>query len=87
VEGFDGGPILDKYSDNQPRDDHGRWTAAGSELAGDVVNICTASGISRFTDDYGNKSFNVEYECRDGSIIRLNGQLNNYVGFIIDPNG
>jgi hypothetical protein len=75
---------LGKFNPGQLRDYHGRWTAT---LAGDVINICVASGVSRSVDHYGNKSHSVTYECRDGLMIKHNG-LGAYVpGFIPDPRG
>jgi hypothetical protein len=76
-------PMLKKFIADQPRDDHGRWTAT---LAGDVINICVASGVARFTDQYGNKSYSVSYECRDGYIYRIQG-VGDFDGFILDPRG
>jgi hypothetical protein len=76
--------LVHKYSPDQPRDGNGRWTLM---LAGEVINICVASGVSIFTDDYGNKSYSVSYECRDGYMIKFTGFGSDFRGFIIDPRG
>ena len=76
------GVLLRKDSDLQPRDYHWRWTAT---LAGDVINICVASGIARSTDQFGNKSYSVSYECRDGYVIKVDGLGSDFRGFIRDP--
>ncbi len=73
---------LGKFAPDQPRDDHGRWTAT---FAGDVINICVASGVARSTDQFGNKAYSVSYECRDGYVIKLDGLGGEFRGFIRDP--
>jgi len=77
-----------RYSPDQPRDDAGRWAEAdpGSSdvLAGLVVDICVAMGIARSTDDFGNKWYTVEYECRDGVTIVRQGP-GEAPGLIRDP--
>lgn len=75
-----GGGAIEKY-EGEPRDYHGRWT-----IAGDVINVCIASGISRSTDDYGNKWYNVSYECRGDRIIQREG-IGEPPGIILDPAG
>ena len=77
-----------RYAPDQPRDDLGRWTSDGSQgdlIAGLVINICVAVGIARSTDDYGNLSWKVDFECRDGRIIVKSGTGSDIPGLIIDP--
>jgi hypothetical protein len=77
-----------RYSPDQPRDEAGRWSGTETEsadvLAGLVIDICVAMGIARSTDDFGNKWYTVEYECRDGVAITRQG-LGEAPGLIRDP--
>ncbi len=90
--------LLRKYNADQPRapagsPDGGQWIdqAEGSAgvaglptLIAEVIRICVATGISRFTDAFGNKSFNAIYECRGGQTIERSG-VGEPKGFILDP--
>ena len=90
--------LLRKYNADQPRapagsPEGGQWIgqadgSAGSAglptLIAEVIRICVATGISRFTDAFGNKSFNFAYECRGGQTIYQSG-LGEPRGFILDP--
>ncbi len=78
-----------RYSPDQARDELGKWTSESDDdpatlLAGIIIRICVASGIARFTDEFGNKSYSAEYECRDGSVIVKKG-VGDPKGFILDP--
>ena len=76
-----------KYSPDQPRDDHGRWTnGGGTQLAGTVIPICIAIGISLSTVG-GYKSFSVTYECRGGRTFTISGPGHRYDGLVRDPFG
>ena len=90
--------LLRKYNADQPRapagsPEGGQWIdqadgsagAAGlPTLIAEVIRICVATGISRFTDAFGNKSFNAVYECRGGQTIHQSG-FGEPDGFIRDP--
>ena len=85
-----------RYSADRPRApagtaEGGQWTSGdggggdlSSMLAGLVIRICVAFAISRFTDDYGNKSYKAEYECRGGQTITREG-FGEAPGLIPDP--
>jgi hypothetical protein len=80
-----------KYSPDQPRDEQGRWTgeagdtsADSVQVAGTVIPVCIASGISRFTVG-GIKSFSVTYDCASGQTFTISGPGHKYDGIIRDP--
>jgi hypothetical protein len=61
-----------------------RQSEANVQMAGSVIPICIASGISRFTVA-GVKSFSVTYDCAGGQTITITGFGNRYDGIIRDP--
>jgi len=58
--------------------------AAGVSIAGTIINICVAEGVSRFVDPFGNKSYKADYGCRDGRTITREG-FGEAPGLILDP--
>jgi hypothetical protein len=84
-----------KYSPDQPRvpagnPDGGQWTSiAGNEsavqIAGRVIRICVAGSRSLVTDQWGNKSYSVEYQCAGGRSFMRQGTGHSFPGLVIDP--
>lgn len=86
-----------KYSPDQPRDDHGRWTdeignQSSSEnpsdrmrVAGTVIRICIAGSRGFMTDAQGNKSYVVTYECAGGRSFTDRGRGHSFPGIRLDP--
>jgi hypothetical protein len=89
-----------KYRPDQARDDRGRWVDEGggqptaietvdqslqSRLAGVIVRICTAGSRSLSTDQWGNKSHWVIYDCIGERSFRQSGPGHRFPGFVLDP--
>jgi len=81
------------FDPEQPRDDRGRWTDAdgsanqssGIEIAGTLVRICVVSARSLNTDQFGNKSYSVTYDCASGHSFTQSGLGHDFAGIVIDP--
>jgi hypothetical protein len=85
-----------KYSPDQPRDDHGRWTDGTAQqplggissdqmhVAGTVIHVCIAGSSSRFTIA-GIKSYSVTYNCAGGRSFLRSGSGHNLPIIVIDP--
>jgi hypothetical protein len=56
----------------------------GVQVGGIVIRVCIASGISSWTDDFGNKRYSVTYECAGGRSFTRNS-IGNYRGILPDP--
>ena len=54
------------------------------QIAGTVLRVCVAEGISRSQDSYGNKRFKITYGCANGQTIVKEGSGDGR-GFIKDP--
>ena len=82
------------YNPNQPRvpagnPDGGQWTAQrdvgpSAQLAG-LIRICVVGVRSLSTDQWGNKSFAVTYDCAGGRSFTVRGTGNSFPGIVLDP--
>lgn len=91
------GALERKYSPDQPRvpagnPDGGQWTGDSPNFQGSpirvaatVIRICIASGRSLSTDQFGNKSYSVTYQCAGGLSFTRFGLGHDFPGIVIDP--
>jgi hypothetical protein len=60
-------------------------SATSVQVAGTVIRICIAGSRSLTTDQWGNKSYWVEYQCAGGQTYIRRGLGHLFPGIIIDP--
>jgi hypothetical protein len=85
------------FNPDQPRvlagnQDGGQWTSEDEDdsspelpLAGLVIRICIAGSRSLTTDQFGNKSYWVEYQCAGGRSFIERGLGHRFRGIVLDP--
>jgi hypothetical protein len=56
----------------------------GVQVSGIVIRVCIASGISSWTDDFGNKRYTITYDCAGGQSFKRS-YIGNYRGIVLDP--